>query len=97
MSNVQRPAAPWRYLPDRKYRTKEGNKAMLNDAAKKLVARAARVEIAGKRGQVRLGANPDRLAEESWKEAVVANPDFRGWSSAENYFMKVFMNEIGRE
>jgi hypothetical protein len=70
---------------------------MLNDAAKRLVARAARVEIAGKRDMVRLGADPDRLAEESWREAAVANPDFRSWPSAEGYFMKVFMNEIAED
>jgi hypothetical protein len=70
---------------------------MLNDAVKKLVARAARVDIAGKRDMVRLGANPDRLAEESWGGAVAANPDFRSWPSAENYFMKVFMNELEQE
>jgi hypothetical protein len=28
---------------------------------------------------------------------VAANPDFRSWPSAENYFMKVFMNELEQE
>lgn len=67
---------------------------MLNDAARKLVARAARVDIKGKREMVQLGANPDRLAEEAWRDAVRFNPDFRDWPGAESYFMKVFMDEI---
>lgn len=70
---------------------------MLNDAAKKLVARAARVAAKENRDRVALGANTDELAIEAWRTAQVHNPDFREWSSAQNYFDTIFYNEIERD
>jgi len=67
---------------------------MLNDEAKKLVARAARVGARGARQRIELGANSDELAVEAWKQAQVHNPDFRNWPSAKSYFETVFYNEI---
>jgi hypothetical protein len=69
---------------------------MLNDAAKMLVAREARVDIKGYRERVRLGANVDELAQEAWKQALVNHPEFREWTSAQAYFETIFYNEIDK-
>lgn len=71
---------------------------MLNDAAKKLVARAARVAAGkGNRDRVALGANIDEICTEEWRIAQNHNPDFRNWPSAQRYFETVFYNEIERD
>ena len=71
---------------------------MLNDAAKKLVARAARAAAdKGNRDRIALGANTDEICAEEWRIAQTHNPDFRAWSSAQAYFETVFYNEIERD
>lgn len=70
---------------------------MLNDAAKKQVARAARVAAQENRDRVQLGANTDELAAEAWRLAQTHNPDFREWSSAKSYFETIFYNEVERD
>lgn len=70
---------------------------MLNDAAKKLVARAARVEAKERHGQIAFGANIDQLTEDAWMVAQQLNPDFRTWLSAKSYFETVFQSEIERD
>lgn len=72
-------------------------KAMLNDAAKKLVARAARVAAKENRSRAELGANVDQLASEAWRTVQAQNVDFSQWSSAKSYFETVFHNEIERD
>lgn len=67
---------------------------MLNDAAKKLVARAARVAANENRSRAEMGANTDELAAEAWRTAQAHNPDFREWPSAKSYFDKIFYNKI---
>lgn len=71
---------------------------MLNDAAKKLIARAARVAAGkGNRDRVALGANIDEIAADEWQVAQTHNPDFREWQSAKSYFDTIFYNEIERD
>lgn len=71
---------------------------MLNDAAKKQVARAARVAAGkGNRDRIALGANTDEICAEEWQTAQTHNPDFRDWPSAKGYFESVFYNEIDRD
>ncbi len=70
---------------------------MLNDAAKKQVARAARVAAKENRSRAELGADTDELATEAWRTAQVHSPDFRNWPSAQNYFEAIFYNEIERD
>jgi hypothetical protein len=70
---------------------------MLNDAAKKLVARAARVAAKENRDRVQLGANIDQLASEAWQVATAQNTDFRQWPSAQRYFDTIFYNEIEQD
>ena len=70
---------------------------MLNDAAKKLVARAARAAAKENKDRVALGANVDQLAGEAWRAACAQNPDFVRWTSAQNYFDTIFYNEIERD
>lgn len=67
---------------------------MLNDAAKKQVARAARVAAKEGKDRIALGANIDQIAAEAWRQAQVHNPDFRQWQSAKSYFETVFYNEV---
>lgn len=67
---------------------------MLNDAAKKLVARAARVAAQEKRGQISYGADVDVVAEQAWRDAQSLNPDFRNWPSAQRYFESIFLGEL---
>lgn len=67
---------------------------MLNETAKKLVARVARVagrEMADRYGR---GANQDVLSAEAWQTAKAQNPDFRNWPSAQAYFEHVFSSEL---
>lgn len=65
---------------------------MLNDAAKKLVARAARAEAEQRRADM-AGGTRDEIVEDAWQTAVSLNPDFRNWPSARPYFETVFINE----
>lgn len=75
-----------------------GDTVMLNEAAKKLVARAARVAAGkGNRDRVALGANTDEIAAEEWRIAQAHTPDFRDWPSAKGYFETIFYNEIERD
>lgn len=67
---------------------------MLNDAAKKLNARSARVAAQEMHDRVRLGANVDTLAAEAWGH--VSNNDFRQWIGARKYFETIFVSEIER-
>lgn len=67
---------------------------MLNDAAKKIVSRAARTAARENRGRAALGANTDDLAIEAWRLALGHNPDFREWPSAKSYFEAIFYDEI---
>lgn len=74
---------------------KKKEDTMLNDAAKKLVARAARVAAGkGNRDRIALGANTDEIAVEEWETAQTHNPNFREWPSAKAYFDTIFYNEI---
>jgi hypothetical protein len=66
---------------------------MLNEAAKKLVARAARVEASERRADV-AGGIRDEVVEAAWDAAVSLNPDFREWPSARSYFEAVFIGEV---
>lgn len=66
---------------------------MLNDAAKKQIARAARVAAKESQDRAARGANIDQLAAEAWQTAQVHSPDFRQWQSAKNYFETIFYNE----
>lgn len=67
---------------------------MLNDAAKKLVARAARVAAKDNRDRAALGADTDEICAKEWTIAQNQNPDFRTWPSAQRYFETIFYNEI---
>ena len=67
---------------------------MLNETAKKLVAREARNAARQARDRISLGANMDDLVVEAWRDAQRSNPDFRNWPSAERYFESVFCNEV---
>jgi len=67
---------------------------MLNDAARKLVARAARVAARENRCRAHMGAHTDELATEAWRTAQAQNPDFQNWPSARSYFETVFFGEI---
>lgn len=68
---------------------------MLNDAAKKLVKRAARAAAStGNRDRIALGANIDEICAEEWRIAQIHNPDFCGWPSAQRYFEAIFLGEI---
>jgi hypothetical protein len=67
---------------------------MLNDAAKKVVARAARVAAHEARDRVARGANADQLVVEAWEFAQAQQPEMREWSSAKAYFEAVFLREI---
>ena len=69
---------------------------MLNDAAKKLIAREARAQIKGYRERAALGANQDELCTEAWGSAMRSYPDFRVWVGAKEYFEAVFLNELDR-
>jgi hypothetical protein len=68
---------------------------MLNDVAKKLVARVARSDIKGYRDRIALGASADDLAVEAWDLAKRHNPDFATWRGAKEYFEAVFLRELG--
>lgn len=63
---------------------------MLNDAAKKMVRRAARAAREDMRDRIRLGAREDDLCAEAWETAQTYYPEFRQWSSAREYFENVF-------
>lgn len=67
---------------------------MLNDAAKKLVARAARVAAKDNRDRAALGADTDEICAKEWKIAQNQNPDFGTWPSAQSYFETIFYSEI---
>lgn len=67
---------------------------MLNDEARKLVARAARAAAHENRDRVERGANIDDLAIEAWRAVKHHNPDFSTWPSAKAYFDRIFYNEI---
>lgn len=70
---------------------------MLNDAAKKQVARAARVAAKENQDRAARGANVDQLAAEAWGTTLLQNPDMRDWPSAVGYFETIFYNEIERD
>lgn len=66
----------------------------MNDAAKKLVLRAARAEVAGQLDRLQRGASRDEICATAWQYATAANPELKRWSGAEDYFETVFLNEI---
>lgn len=67
---------------------------MLNDAAKKLVARSAQEAVREGRERVRLGASIDQVVAEAWDTALIAQPDFRDWPSAKAYFETVAIRKL---
>lgn len=67
---------------------------MLNDKAKKLVAREARTQARQARDRLARGASPDVLSADAWQQALAAYPDFRDWPSARSYFDTIFYGEI---
>ena len=73
----------------------ERSKVVLNEAARKQVARVARA-AAGQdaRDRIARGANLDDVCVEQWEVAQAQHPDFRDWPSAQRYFETVFVNEV---
>lgn len=67
---------------------------MLNDAAKKLIERAARAAARDSQDRARLGASTDALLAEAWRDATTQNPDFGKWTDAEGYFETIFIRAI---
>lgn len=73
---------------------KEGTE--MNEAARKIVAREARVAAQRMIGRLQVGANEDALYSEAWHEALRLNPEFGAWN-AEKYFEQVFYGELEAE
>lgn len=65
---------------------------MLNEPAKKLVARAARV--AAREDGAPHQSVDDRRIRAAWQQACTLNPEFRAWPSAERYFETVYLGEF---
>lgn len=66
----------------------------MNEAAKKLVRRAARVAAHEMRDRARMGANIDTLIAEAWGH--ISNDEYRQWTGAREYFETIFINEVER-
>jgi hypothetical protein len=66
---------------------------MLNEPAKKLVARAARV-AAKEHGAPHESVTDLKIAH-AWRDACSLHPEFREWPSAEAYFEEVYFGEFG--
>ena len=64
---------------------------MLNDAATKIVARAARVAAKESKDRIARGANVDTVLSEAWRVACAQNAEIASWPSARDYFETVFL------
>jgi hypothetical protein len=65
----------------------------MNEAAKRIVARAAR---AGAGDRNTMNAMTDSEIVVAWEQAVVENPEIETWSGAKEYFESVYMAQIDR-
>lgn len=58
----------------------------MNDAARRIVGRCARVAGRDNAERLRLGADFDTVADEAWQQACQEYPEMAEWDGARQYF-----------
>ncbi len=68
--------------------------SMLNDAAKKIVAREANAQLPEARRQIDAGAHIEDVIERAWEVSCANTPDLREWRRAFSCYESILLDEL---